>query len=134
MSTRYFILALALTFAIPNAEAATNANSAPAQKTATTAGARTVIANKPAKSTKKRRASGGRGAYFVPPPPAYMPSVLPELYTRHNVIDEEEEEEVVAALAPKPKNPYVQYFYTRDAQAPKPVHQRNGVSTWTAVR
>ncbi|MBX9568179.1 MAG: hypothetical protein K2X77_04750 [Candidatus Obscuribacterales bacterium] len=133
MSTRYLILALALAFATPNSEAATTANSVAAHKAATTANTKST--KNTVKATKKRRVASGRGAYFVPPPPAYMPSVLPELYARQPLqIDEEEEEEVVAALAPKPKNPYVKYFYTRDEHAPKPVQSRNGVSTWVVSR
>lgn len=132
MSTRYFILAMVLTFALPNAQASTSQQPPAAKKTATTIN--TNVAKKTVKVAKKRRVASGRGAYFVPPPPAYMPSVLPELYARHPIVDDEEEEEVVTALAPKPKNPYVQYFYTRDAQAPKPVQTRNGVSTWAVTR
>ncbi len=135
MSTRYLILALAFTCALPNVQAASTNHSAATQRTVTTSGAKAVKQGT-ARATKKRRVvASGRGAYFVPPPPAYMPSVLPELYARQPIqIDAEEEEEIVAAVAAKPKNPYVQYFYTRNESAPKPVQSRNGVSTWAVTR
>lgn len=135
MSTRYLILALALTCAIPNAQAAPTNHSASANKSATTSGT-SAAKQGAARTTKKRRVvASGHGAYFVPPPPAYMPSVLPELYARQPIqIDAEEEEEIVAAVAAKPKNPYVQYFYSRNESAPKPVQSRNGVSTWVVTR
>jgi hypothetical protein len=133
MSTRYLILALALTCAVPNAQGSSTGAKATSQKTATTANT-TAVKRATVRKTTKRHVASGRGAYFVPPPPAYMPSVLPELYARNPVINDEEEEEVVAAVAVKPKNPYVKYFYSHDQQAPKPVQSRNGVSTWVVTR
>lgn len=129
MSTRIFILALALSIGfIAEAEAAqTTAHKAQTIKS------KQANRTAPARVAHAKRRSG-RGAYFVPPPPAYMPSVLTELYVQRNATPQEEEELEEAAVAAKPKNPYSKYFYTADASAPKPVQARSGVSTWTATK
>jgi hypothetical protein len=76
-------------------------------------------------------------ARLVPPPPAYMPSILPEMYYRSRTVaaveeDSDEAEEGTPAIAAKPKNPYVKYFYSREGVIPKGTQVRSGVTTWSA--
>jgi hypothetical protein len=75
----------------------------------------------------------GRSAWLVPPPPAYMPT-LSQLYGRQarntapdpasEVADEDGEPK-------KPENPYKKYIHTPDGEAPQPIQNRKGVTTWS---
>ena len=138
MSTRKLVLALAISVLganTPNAFAASHVVQVNATAKKPVVKAQKAQGSHSTRVASRRRSSG-RGAYFIPPPPAYMPSILPELYAQHTVVEAEEEElePIAVAEAAKPKNPYVKYFYTRDSSAPKPVQNRSGVSTWTATK
>jgi len=68
-----------------------------------------------------------RSASMIPPPPAYMPCVLPELYARNAVGTGITE----IAVEKKVDSPYKKYVQTPAGDAPEPLQQRKGVSTWS---
>lgn len=117
---------LALAFSLQTAAIA-----APSAAQKQTSSKLSVNSQKPstAQKSKKKAAPRKIARGFVPPPPAYMPSILPELYYKHDAdeaeIDEAEEKPV------KKVNPYAKYFYSSSNEVPKAVQARSGVSTWS---
>lgn len=76
---------------------------------------------------RRRASSSPRRAFLVPPPPAYLPSILPEMYMRHQ--SEAPATESVEVV--KPENPYERYFYSAQSDVPKAVQSRSGVAVWS---
>lgn len=72
------------------------------------------------------RRRSGRGAYMVPPPPPYIPGVLPEAYMKYG-----SGSGITEIAVAKKENPYKKYVQTPNGDAPEPLQQRKGVSTWS---
>jgi hypothetical protein len=100
----------------------------------TSASGQSTVGARTKKNQAARRHSTRRHtrAWLIPPPPAYMPSILPELYSRQATRAVQEETEVAEdGELRAPENPYKKYIHTPAGDAPQPVQSRKGVTTWS---
>jgi hypothetical protein len=87
-----------------------------------------LISDQPAMAKGSKSSHVARGAYLVPPPPPYQPSVLPE----YSLTGTTSSAQTIASAEVKPEQRYSKYIYVRNsADAPRVVHSKSGVTSWS---
>jgi hypothetical protein len=125
-------LAAAVVFSTNMAMAAPAASQGARAAAKTSASGQSTARTKKPQSARRHSARRHTRAWLIPPPPAYMPSILPDLYSRQATRAIQEETEVAADGELRvPENPYKKYIHTPAGDAPQPVQSRKGVTTWS---